>query len=52
MKLRPLERRLLHLLSEGKSYDQLSSMFRRSPQHLERCVKLIDLKIDQARKEP
>lgn len=48
--LRPLERRILVLRSQGKSFEDMAPMFRRSPAHLERCENMIDLKIKAAKK--
>lgn len=44
--LRPIERRLLVLRSQGKTFQEMGPMFRRSPEHLERCVELAKLKIE------
>lgn len=45
MNLRPLERRLLLLQSKGTPVDAMAEMFKRSPEHIERVLGLIDLKL-------
>lgn len=47
MPLRPLERRLLVLVQQGRSFQEMGPMFRRSPEHLERCYQLANLKLQR-----
>jgi DNA-binding CsgD family transcriptional regulator len=42
--LRPLERRVLSLLEEGRDYDQMAGLFRRSPAHMRRVAGLAYLR--------
>lgn len=43
--LRPIERRLIFLREQGKTFEELAPMFRRSPAHLERVLRYTEMKI-------
>ncbi len=42
--LRPLERRLLRWRAQGLDASEVAAMFRRSPDHIERVLALVDYK--------
>jgi len=42
--LRPLERRLLRWRAEGADLGEIATSFRRSPEHIERVLALVDYK--------
>jgi hypothetical protein len=42
--LRPVERRLLRWRDQGVSADEVAAMFKRSPEHIERILALVDYK--------
>ena len=42
--LRPIERRLLRWRDQGVSADEVAAMFKRSPEHIERVLTLVDYK--------
>jgi hypothetical protein len=42
--LRPVERRLLRWRDQGVTADEVAAMFKRSPEHIERVLALVDYK--------
>jgi hypothetical protein len=44
MSLRPIERRLLHWRDQGVEPNEVAAMFKRSPEHIERVLALVDYK--------